>query len=68
VDGKLSCPAIVDNLDLPKTILGVTPPTQDGLAIESDFSICFVKKYLASHAPHDSNGEEIDDKARELMG
>jgi hypothetical protein len=27
VDNKLSCPAIVDNLDLPKAILGVSPPS-----------------------------------------
>jgi hypothetical protein len=38
VDGKLSCPAIVDNLDLPKAILGVAPPLQDGLAVECYFA------------------------------
>ncbi len=36
VDGKLSYPAIVDNLDLPKAILGVAQPLQDGLAIKGD--------------------------------
>jgi hypothetical protein len=31
--GKLRCPAIVDNLDSPKAILGVAPPSQDGFAV-----------------------------------
>jgi hypothetical protein len=49
VDSKLSHPAVADNLDLPKAIVGVTPPLQDGLAIECDFATCFLKKYLATH-------------------
>jgi hypothetical protein len=67
MDGKLSCLAAVDNFELPKTILGVAPPSQDGLAIEGDFVTCFVKKYLAAHVAQDGNGEEVVDKARELM-
>ncbi len=38
VDSKLSCPAIVDN-----AILGVAPPSQDGLAVKGNFAKCFVK-------------------------
>ncbi len=34
VDSKLSFPAIVNDLNLPKAILGVAPPSQDGLAIK----------------------------------
>ncbi len=49
VDSKLSYPAFVNNLDLPKAILGVAPPLQDDLAIKCDFATCFVKKYLAAH-------------------
>ncbi len=67
LDGKLSCPAVVNNLDSPKAILGATPPLQDGLAIECDFATCFVKKYLAALIAQDGNGEEIADKAMELM-
>jgi hypothetical protein len=48
VDGKLSCPAVVDNLDLPKAILGVAPPSQDGLAMKGDFATCFVNKIPCS--------------------
>jgi hypothetical protein len=55
VDGKLSCPALVDNLDLPKAILGVAPPLQDGLAFKCDFAICFSRKYLAAHVAQDGN-------------
>jgi hypothetical protein len=46
VDGKLSCPAVIDNHDLPKAILGVAPPLQDGFAVEGDFATGFVKKTL----------------------
>ncbi len=41
MDGKLSFSAIVDNLDLPKAILGVAPLLQDGVAIECDFEPVF---------------------------
>ncbi len=67
MDGKLSCPAVVDNHDLPKAILGVAPPLQDGFAVEGDFATGFVKKYLAACVAQGSNGKEIVDKARELM-
>ncbi len=43
-DGKLSCPAVIDNHDSPKAILGVAPPLQDGIAIKGDFVTGFVKK------------------------
>ncbi len=66
-DGETSCPAIIADLDSPKAILGVVPPLQDGLAIECDFATCFVKKYFAARIAQDGNGEEIVDKARELM-
>ncbi len=40
VEGKLSYPAVVNNHDLPKVILGVAPPLQDGFTIECDFAFC----------------------------
>jgi hypothetical protein len=43
VDSKLGCPAIINNHDLSKLILGVAPPSQDGFAAKDDFSTCFVK-------------------------
>ncbi len=52
---------------MPKAILGVTPPLQDGFPIEGDFATCVVEKYLAPCVAQDSNGEEIVDKAGELM-
>jgi hypothetical protein len=47
-DSKFSCPAIIDNHDSPKAILGVTPPSQDGFAIKGDFVTSFVKKIPCS--------------------
>jgi hypothetical protein len=52
---------------MPKAILGVMPPLQDGFLIEGEFSTCFVEKYLAPCITQDRNGEEIVDKAGELM-
>ncbi len=52
MDSKLSCPAIVDNPDLPMAILGVVPPLQDGLAVECDFATCFVNKNTMQPASH----------------
>jgi hypothetical protein len=67
LDSKPGCPAVIDNHDLPKAILGIAPPSQDGIAIKGDFATCFVKKYLAAHIAQDGNGEEIVDKAGESL-
>jgi hypothetical protein len=67
-DGKLGCPAYVDNHDSPKAIIGVTPPAQDGFAVKGNFATCFVKEYLAARVAQDGDVEEIIDKAGELMG
>ncbi len=67
VDHKHGCPIVVDNHDLPKAIFGVAPPLQDGFTIEGNFATCFVKEYLAARIAKDGNGEEIIDKAGELM-
>jgi hypothetical protein len=67
VDGKLSCLAIINNLDLPKKILGVAPPLLDGRTFKCDFATCFVKKNLTACIAQNGKGEEIVDKARELM-
>jgi hypothetical protein len=61
--GKLSCPAVVDDHDSPKAILGVAPPLQDSFAIEGDFATGFVKKYFAARVAQDGGGEEIVGKA-----
>jgi hypothetical protein len=52
---------------MPKAIFGVTPPLQDDFFFKGDFTTCFVVKYLAPCIAQDSNGEEIADKAGELM-
>jgi hypothetical protein len=67
MDGKLSIPAIVNNLDSPKVILWVAPPLQDGFAVEGDFATNFVKKHLAAHVEQDGKTEENVDKTRESM-
>jgi hypothetical protein len=54
-DGEFGHPAIINNHNMPKTILGVTPPLQDGFPIEGDFATCFVEKYLAPCVAQDSD-------------
>jgi hypothetical protein len=44
VDGEFGHPAIINNHDMPKAILGVTPPLQDDFPIKGDFTTCFVEK------------------------
>jgi hypothetical protein len=46
VDGEFGCPAIINNNDTAKVILGVMPSLQDGIPIEGDFATCFVENYL----------------------
>jgi hypothetical protein len=53
---------------MPKALLGVTPPMQDGFPVESDFTICFVEKYLAACVAKKGDGEDIVDEAGESMG
>ncbi len=67
VDGQFGRPAIINDHDTPKSILGVTPPLQEGFPVKGDFATCVVEKYLASCVAQDGNGEEIVDKAGELM-
>jgi hypothetical protein len=67
-DGSFGRTAIIDNHDMPNAIFRVTPPSQDGFPIKSDFATCFVEKYLAAGIAQDCSGEEIVDKAGELMG
>jgi hypothetical protein len=67
VDGELSCSAIFNDLNLPEVNLGVAPPSQDCLAVECDFTACFVKEYFAARIAQDGNREEIVDKAGKLM-
>jgi hypothetical protein len=37
------------------------------MVLPSSVTLLFVNKYLAAHVAQDSDGEEIVDKARELM-
>ncbi len=55
VDDEFGHPAIVDNHDMPKAILGVTSPLQDGFSVEGDFATCFVEKYLAPCVTQDGD-------------
>ncbi len=55
VDGEFGHPAIIDDHDTPKAILGVTPPLQDGFPVKGDFATCFVEKFLAPCIAQDNN-------------
>jgi hypothetical protein len=53
---QISCPAIVDNVDMPKAMLGVTPPSEDDFAIKSYFATSGIDKYCATSVAEDCSG------------
>jgi hypothetical protein len=55
LDGEFGHPVIIDKYDMPKAILGATPPSQDGFPIKDDFATCFVEKYLTPCIAQDDN-------------
>ena len=46
-EGDICCPAIVDNFYMPKSVLGVPPPSDDGGVFEGDFATVSVEEYFA---------------------
>jgi hypothetical protein len=47
-DFEVSDPAVVDDLDLPQSILGVPQPLEDNLPVESDLAACAMEVNFAA--------------------
>ncbi len=48
--------AIVNNLNMPEAMFGVTPPSEDDFAIKSYFATGGVEEYFATGIAEDCNG------------
>ena len=67
-NGNFGCPSIVHNFDAPESVLGVLPPSEDGLTIEGDFTTVLVEEDFASGIAEDGNKEEIVEEAGQSVG
>jgi hypothetical protein len=47
-DFEVSDPAVVDDFDSPQSILGIPPPLEDYLLVESDLAACAVEVHFAA--------------------
>jgi hypothetical protein len=56
IDLHISCPAIIDNVNTPEAMLGVTPPSEDDIAIKSYFATGGINEYFATSIAEECNG------------
>ena len=53
---------------MPESILGVAPPSEDGLSGVGDFAPMFVEENFAAGIAEDSDREEVVDEAGQSVG
>ena len=63
-NGELGGPSVVHEFDTPESVLGVAPPSEDGLSIVGDFAPMFVEENFPAGIAEGCNREEVVDKAR----
>ncbi len=56
IDLQVSCPAIINNVNTPEAMFGVTPNLEDDFAIKSYFATGGVEEYFATSIAEDCNG------------
>jgi hypothetical protein len=66
-NGESCVPSVVHEFDAPESILGVAPPSEDGLSVVGDFAPMLVEEDVAASIA-DSNQEEVVDEAGQLVG
>ena len=67
-NGEFRVPSIVHEFDAPESILGVVPPSEDGLFIVGDFAPMLVEEDFAAGIAEDSDREEVVDEAGQSVG
>jgi hypothetical protein len=67
-NGEFCVPSVVHEFDLPESIFGVAPPSEDGLSFVGDFAPMLVEEDVAAGITEDSDQEEIVDKAGQPVG
>ena len=63
-NGEFGGPSIVHEFDVPESVLGVVPPSEDGLSSVGDFAPMFVEENFAAGIAEDCDQEEVVDEAR----
>jgi hypothetical protein len=63
-EGDICCPAIVNNLYVPKSVFEVPPPSDDGGAFKGDFATVSVEEYFALGIAQGCHQEEVVGEAR----
>ena len=58
-DLEVGGPSVIDNVNSPEAMSGVSPSAKDDLAIECDFTAGGVEEYFATGVTEDWNGEKI---------
>ncbi len=54
--------------DTPESVLGVAPPSEDGLSVVGDFTPMLVEEDVTACIAEDSDQEEVVDEAGKLVG
>ena len=67
-EGDICCPVIVNNFQVPKSVLGIPPPSEDGGAFKGDFTTVLVEQYLAPGIAQGCHQEEVVGVAGEMVG
>jgi hypothetical protein len=67
-NGEFCVPSVVHKFDAPESILGVAPPSEDGLSVVGDFAPMLVEEDVAAGITEDSNQEEVVDEAGQSVG
>ncbi len=68
IDLQIDHPAIIDNANMPETMLGIMPHSEDDFAIKSYFATCGVEEYFATGVAEDCNRLEVVGEARKAVG
>ena len=67
-NGEFHVPYVVHEFDAPESILGVAPPSEDGLSIVGDFAPMLVEEDFAAGIAKDSDQKEVVDEAGQSVG
>jgi hypothetical protein len=67
-NGEFRVPSVVPKFDAPESILGVAPPSEDGLYVVGDFAPMLVEEDFAAGIAEDSDREEVVDEAGQSVG
>jgi hypothetical protein len=68
INCHVGCPAIINNVNAPEAMCGVTPPSEDDFTIKNYFATGGVDEYFATSITEDCNGKEVVGEAGKAVG